>query len=142
MHLSCQLQEDAENTSLNGFSLKLLQWQSHAGGEVFTNVDSTLHGELLKEAATRIQRWFRYCAQCDASADEDDDADEEDSLDEVSDNSAEAVAVRCAFMASVESCAPSRADEGTWTASQVLSWLDNAMVPADDLETGARMVKN
>ena len=78
-------------------------------------------------------------------------SDLEDSSDDSSDgandegldnNSAEAVAVRLAFMASMDSStlslAGSQNDEGTWTASQILSWLDTAMVPADDLQQGAK----
>ena len=76
-------------------------------------------------------------------------SDLEDSSDEPSeegqDNSAEAVAVRRAFLASVHSSAPhvagSQDDEVTWTGDQILSWITEAMdraVAADDRRKGVK----
>ena len=73
------------------------------------------------------------------------EGDEEDSSDEPNDeganNSAEAVAVRRAFLASVHSSAGSQDDEGTWTGDQILSWVTDAMdlaVAVDDRQKGPK----
>lgn len=73
-------------------------------------------------------------------------SDLEDSSDEPNDeganNSAEAVAVRRAFLASVHSSAGSQDDEGTWTGDQILSWVTDAMdlaVAADDRQKGVKI---
>ena len=76
-------------------------------------------------------------------------SDLEDSSQEASDdgqnNSAEAVAVRRAFLASVMSGAHSftgsQHDKGKWTGDHILSWLTGAMelaVAVDDRQKGAQ----
>ena len=90
--------------------------------------------------------------QAEAEGDESDVAvsDLEDSSDEPSeegqDNSAEAVAVRRAFLASVHSSAPhvagSQDDEVTWTGDQILSWITEAMDLAVAADDRRKRVKN
>lgn len=119
---------------------------------------SPLKDELRIEAAIVIQRWFR-CDQSLAAHEsrqssseglvegDDTDNDGNGKIDEGDDNSAEAVAVRRAFMASIASTTHTaitpQMDSETWTFEQILEWFNAALDEAnaiDDRASGAEVL--
>ena len=120
--------------------------------DVFNEPGSAMEQELKEEAATTLQKFWRRLSIASSSLDSDsaqssaagetDDGSEHGSCD---DNSAEAVAVRRAFMTSVASAThtpPSLyVETETWSFEQILAWLDPALELAnatEDSKSGAK----
>ena len=109
---------------------KLVLWRP---GEKTIFDKHLLRGELLVEAATMIQRWFRGVLV--SSEPPDDDIEEIRATDSDvdhhrDDNSVEAVSIRRAFFVSTASTNPgtiTQDNDEQWTHQEILTWLSGTL---------------
>jgi len=104
---------------------KLLLWQP---GEKTIFMKPPLQDELLSEAVTTIQRWFRRIFYTEVESLDDNDLVSSVSSDD--DNSAEAVAIRRAFICSTASTNPGIAapeNVDNWTNTEMLTWISDTL---------------
>ena len=147
--LSQTVPEELEHLHSRLVTLDLRTWQP-ASSNVFAN-GSALGFELQNEAASVRQRSFLVgeFSTIDENEEDvtigDDDADTDEGCyqsDGENDNSAEAVATRRAFLASVTpSVAGAPPDEKKWTGDEILSWLTGAMDLAVAVDDRQKAVK-
>ena len=109
---------------------KLVLWRP---GEKTIFDNHLLRGELLVEAATMIQRWFRgVLVSNDPPHDdiEEGSATDSDADHHRDDNSVEAVSIRRAFFASTASTNPgtiTQDNDEQWTHQEILTWLSGTL---------------